>query len=155
MITRSIGIVPSLAVSVSIGREGIDTLLIASQVALSIALPFIIAPLVIFTSSQSIMSVPRVAPIAPTPDTLKLSSNSSEDIESSSPVVPDAPQFWPKSWSQLASALKPFRRRLGDNPDEFVSFANGMLVIYLAAAIWIVVTMANFFAILQLGLEGI
>lgn len=44
LITRCIGIVPSLAVAVSVGREGIDTLLVASQVALSIVLSFVLVP---------------------------------------------------------------------------------------------------------------
>lgn len=44
VITRLISIVPSIAVAVSAGRSGIDTLLVASQVGLSVILPFVIAP---------------------------------------------------------------------------------------------------------------
>ncbi len=44
MITRAIGIVPSVAVSIAVGRSGINVLLIGSQVALSFVLPFCIAP---------------------------------------------------------------------------------------------------------------
>ena len=44
IITRCIGMVPSLVVAVAIGPSGIDTLLVASQVALSIALPFVVGP---------------------------------------------------------------------------------------------------------------
>lgn len=36
LITRLIGIVPSLAVAIAVGRDGIDVLLVGSQVALSI-----------------------------------------------------------------------------------------------------------------------
>lgn len=36
LITRSIGMVPSLAVAVSVGRDGLNNLLVGSQVALSI-----------------------------------------------------------------------------------------------------------------------
>lgn len=36
LVTRLIGIIPSLAVAVSVGRQGIDVLLVGSQVALSI-----------------------------------------------------------------------------------------------------------------------
>jgi metal iron transporter len=44
IVTRSIGLVPSVAVAASVGREGLDTLLVASQVTLSVVLPFVIFP---------------------------------------------------------------------------------------------------------------
>lgn len=46
LITRCIGIIPSLAVAVSVGRQGIDALLVGSQVALSIVLTFVMIPYV-------------------------------------------------------------------------------------------------------------
>ncbi|CAE6486223.1 unnamed protein product [Rhizoctonia solani] len=57
-ITRLIGLVPSMVVAIAVGRRGIDTLLVASQVALSIVLPFVIFPLVYLASSDAVMSVP-------------------------------------------------------------------------------------------------
>ncbi|QRV86343.1 divalent metal cation transporter MntH [Ceratobasidium sp. AG-Ba] len=58
-ITRLIGLVPSMAVAIGVGRQGIDTLLVASQVALSIVLPFVIFPLVYLASSEVVMRVPK------------------------------------------------------------------------------------------------
>ncbi|KAG8689355.1 hypothetical protein FRC09_012454 [Ceratobasidium sp. 395] len=58
-ITRLIGLVPSMVVAIAIGRQGIDTLLVASQVALSIVLPFVIFPLVYLASSDVVMRVPK------------------------------------------------------------------------------------------------
>jgi metal iron transporter len=46
-----------MVVAVAVGRSGVNTLLVASQVVLSIVLPFIILPLLFLTSSKSIMSV--------------------------------------------------------------------------------------------------
>ncbi|KAF8758971.1 Mn2 and Fe2 [Rhizoctonia solani] len=51
-ITRLIGLVPSMVVAIAVGRQGIDALLVASQVALSIVLPFVIFPLVYLASSM-------------------------------------------------------------------------------------------------------
>ncbi|KAF8906679.1 putative transporter of the NRAMP family [Mucidula mucida] len=51
--TRLIALIPALAVAVAIGRSGIDTLLVASQVVLSITLPFITLPLIWLTSKFS------------------------------------------------------------------------------------------------------
>ncbi|KAI9511855.1 natural resistance-associated macrophage protein [Russula earlei] len=63
LLTRLLSLIPSMAVAVAIGRSGISTMLIASQVVLSIVLPFIIFPLVWLTSSRSVMRV-RVPPSA-------------------------------------------------------------------------------------------
>jgi metal iron transporter len=48
-----------MTVAIVMGRSGIDTLLVASQVVLSITLPFITYPLIYCTSSKTIMSVRR------------------------------------------------------------------------------------------------
>jgi metal iron transporter len=46
-----------MVVAVSVGRPGINALLVASQVVLSIVLPFVTLPLIYLTSSKRIMSV--------------------------------------------------------------------------------------------------
>ncbi|KAL0950799.1 hypothetical protein HGRIS_007564 [Hohenbuehelia grisea] len=57
LVTRLIGLVPSVIVAVAAGREGINTLLVASQVILSVVLPFIAFPLIYLTSSAVVMRV--------------------------------------------------------------------------------------------------
>ncbi|KAK7468654.1 Manganese transporter smf1 [Stygiomarasmius scandens] len=57
LITRLIGLVPSVAVAVSVGKDGIDRLLVASQVILSVVLPFVAFPLIYLTSSAVVMRV--------------------------------------------------------------------------------------------------
>ncbi|KZT61260.1 natural resistance-associated macrophage protein [Calocera cornea HHB12733] len=52
LLTRCIGLVPSTIVALTAGRAGIDTLLVASQVALSICLPGVIFPLLWITSGR-------------------------------------------------------------------------------------------------------
>ncbi|KAI0783150.1 natural resistance-associated macrophage protein [Abortiporus biennis] len=63
LITRCLGLIPSMTVAIAVGRSGVDTLLVASQVALSIVLPFIVFPLLYLTSSKSIMQVKVPSPI--------------------------------------------------------------------------------------------
>lgn len=46
-----------MVVAIAVGKQGIDALLVASQVVLSIVLPFITFPLIYCTSSRAIMSV--------------------------------------------------------------------------------------------------
>lgn len=55
--TRSISIIPSTIIAASVGRNGLSAALNATQVALSIALPFISAPLIYFTCRNKYMVV--------------------------------------------------------------------------------------------------
>ena len=55
LLTRGVAVVPALFVTLSYGETAIAKLLIASQVVLSIQLPFAIVPLIRFTSSRALM----------------------------------------------------------------------------------------------------
>lgn len=55
LITRAISLIPCLAISISLGKEALSKALNASQVVLSIVLPFLVAPLIYFTCSKKIM----------------------------------------------------------------------------------------------------
>jgi len=55
LITRLIAITPALIVVILYGERGTDSLLILSQVILSMQLPFAVVPLVLFTSDRRLM----------------------------------------------------------------------------------------------------
>lgn len=57
LVTRSISIMPSIVVAGTVGKSGLNNALTGSQVALSVALPFVTAPLLWFTCSSAIMTV--------------------------------------------------------------------------------------------------
>ena len=57
LVTRTISIIPSIIIAGAVGREGLGKALTASQVVLSVILPFVSAPLVWFTCRGKIMSV--------------------------------------------------------------------------------------------------
>ena len=48
-----------MVVAIAVGKPGINMLLVASQVALSIVLPFVAFPLIWLTSSKSVMRVKK------------------------------------------------------------------------------------------------
>jgi len=77
LMTRLLAIIPSTIVAVVGGRTGIDVLLVASQVVLSIVLPFVVVPLIYLTSSKSIMSVRR-----PRKSTLPEEAATPQELES-------------------------------------------------------------------------
>jgi metal iron transporter len=57
LITRSISITPSIIIAGAVGREGLSQALNGSQVALSVILPFVSAPLIWFTCRAQYMKV--------------------------------------------------------------------------------------------------
>ncbi|KAK3168660.1 hypothetical protein OEA41_005108 [Lepraria neglecta] len=62
--TRTISIIPSIIIAGAVGKEGLSAALNATQVALSIALPFISAPLIYFTCRNKYMVVGGVDRVA-------------------------------------------------------------------------------------------
>ncbi|MCB4770304.1 Nramp family divalent metal transporter [Ancylobacter sp. Lp-2] len=61
LITRAIAIVPASAVTIAYGEQGAGSLLILSQVILSLQLPFAVVPLIMFTADKRKMGT-LVAP---------------------------------------------------------------------------------------------
>jgi metal iron transporter len=57
LVTRSISITPSIIIAGAVGKDGLTAALNGSQVALSIALPFISAPIIYFTCRSKYMTV--------------------------------------------------------------------------------------------------
>ncbi|KAK4688793.1 hypothetical protein P7C73_g1320, partial [Tremellales sp. Uapishka_1] len=64
VVTRLIGMIPAAIIAGAVGAKGLNTMLVASQVLLSVVLPSVIFPLVYLCSRDDIMSVegPEVNP---------------------------------------------------------------------------------------------
>lgn len=60
IVTRLIAIIPAMVAACVAGRSGLSNMLVASQVALSIQLPFAVVPLVYLTSRKSTMQLDLV-----------------------------------------------------------------------------------------------
>ncbi|KAI9779660.1 MAG: hypothetical protein M1816_003448 [Peltula sp. TS41687] len=58
LITRAISITPSIIIAGAVGRKGLSAALTASQVVLSVLLPFVSAPIIYFTCRNRYMTVP-------------------------------------------------------------------------------------------------
>ncbi|GAA6010866.1 hypothetical protein JCM11491_004573 [Sporobolomyces phaffii] len=138
LITRLIGIVPSLAVSIGVGRQGINTLLVASQVALSIVLTFVLPPLIIFTTSHRVMGLPDKSYVPPSPCTDPTSTDAL-------PVRSRKARL-----RSLLATLNPIRRRRLP-PGVLASYASPPIVVYLCWAIWLLISTANVYALYTLS----
>lgn len=132
LITRLISLIPSVVVAVAVGREGINTLLVASQVALSVVLPFIAFPLIYLTSSEVVMQVRK-----PVQQLVETDGASIHQVEET-PNLGDKPLAEKVETSSVVI-------------HETIDFSNGRILSSIAYAIWCVVLVANVYAIVMLG----
>ncbi|KAF8845983.1 smf Mn2+ and Fe2+ transporter [Paxillus ammoniavirescens] len=148
LITRLLGLVPSVTVAVAVGQNGISTLLVASQVVLSIVLPFITLPLLYLTSSSRIMSV-RKSPPRPSSPTPTPALSSLPGILSG----PSTPQDDPTSSQALACQANSSSRdpeAVQVEATEFVDFSSGKFMTFVGGAIWLVIVVANVYVLVTL-----
>ncbi|KAG2155702.1 smf Mn2+ and Fe2+ transporter [Suillus clintonianus] len=127
--TRLLGLIPSMTVAIVVGPSGISFLLVASQVILSIVLPFITFPLIYLTSSSRIMRVRKT-------------SSSHKDI---SPL------------DNLEVSSLPAVTSVHSDPEiiqkeDFVDFSSGKLMTSLGCLIWLVIVVANVYVLVTLGM---
>ncbi|KAJ8501542.1 hypothetical protein ONZ51_g535 [Trametes cubensis] len=172
IITRLIGLIPSVVVAIAVGKRGIDTLLVASQVALAIVLPFVAAPLILLTSSKSVMSVrrgqtaaqgpaalvnelstplPAVPPALPISDRIEQGPHleatatfSIDEDEKDATAAVDKDEPSPHDRSEDAS--------VAEVEDGYISFANHWLVTVISSLIFLIILAANVYAIVMLAL---
>ena len=119
-------------VAAAVGRAGIDALLIASQVTLSIVLPFIVFPLVYLTSGARFMSVrkPRAAEARAGGAAGEAAGGAAEESAGGEGEGADVEA----------------------EREERVDFSNGRFMTYLGWLIWVVIVLANAYAIVTLAM---
>ena len=133
-----------MAVAIAAGRNGIDTLLVASQVALSIVLPFIIFPLLILTSSHQVMSVQKLRDEDNKKDDVRVDMTGDVD-----PAVSPSLTLSPSGMSAVAVGAAQTDL---EGAIETVSYANGKVTKGFGWLLFVVIVAANVYAIVTLGL---
>ena len=132
--------VPAMVVALAMGRSGLDQLLVASQVVLSIVLPFVMLPLLWLTTSKKIMSVKK-----PESDPTTLTPGGSP----SNPDVPASPKCaTPETCSPTALDID----ALPGIPAEMIDYSNGKIVASIGYFVWAVIIGANVYVIVMLAL---
>ncbi|KAK0617249.1 natural resistance-associated macrophage protein-domain-containing protein [Immersiella caudata] len=142
LITRSISILPSIVIAGVVGREGLDAALNGSQVALSIVLPFVTAPLIYFTSVNKYMTV--------RPGMARYGVHGM-DAESAGGNEDEADNVSRTSSQQ--NLLGRLRWLLGqqDCPPDGVRMANSWVVIGFGVFVWLVISAMNVANLVLLG----
>ncbi|KAJ2925000.1 hypothetical protein H1R20_g12100, partial [Candolleomyces eurysporus] len=168
LITRLMAIIPSMIVAVAIGRRGIDALLVASQVVLSVVLPFITFPLLWCTSSKTIMSVrkkkTKVSVSAPPSEAEPVTNMGPRDgsvdgrenklvdsIAKGSHEGTSEPS--PSDEKKMSSESVTCDLENAEDYEE-VDYSNNKLTIAVGAAIWLLVVAANVYVLVDLARGG-
>ena len=166
LLTRSISIVPSIIIAGAVGKDGLSAALNGSQVALSVVLPFVSAPLVYFTCRNKYMIVggrdttyPRASnPSRPNATNITLPSRRPGHGALDRTVANDED-----------GGDAPETRRAVSNEDEVelesreletasigspgvVKMRNQLWLSVLAVAIWLVITVMNVALLVLVGL---
>ncbi|KAJ8596811.1 Nramp-domain-containing protein [Rhizopogon salebrosus TDB-379] len=150
LLTRLISLIPSMIVAISSGGSGINALLIGSQVALSVVLPFVAFPLIYLTSSKMVMAVK-------TPKVIQ------EKLVDTSPIpshaVPDTLSVHEPPLP-VTTCITVVERKLECDDDlikhpspqeyDIIDFSSGYLLTTFAYTIWTVILVANVYAIVML-----
>ncbi|KAK6201008.1 manganese transporter [Scheffersomyces amazonensis] len=126
LITRAISILPCLAISVSIGRNGLSIALNISQVIISLLLPPLTAPLIYFTCKKEIM---RVA------------------------LTDDDPDY--ESDSIVSRADDQTDEEQQENSVRYKYMANNWITASVAIAIWLFISALNVYAIYDMAINGV
>lgn len=127
LLTRMLGLIPSMVVAIAVGRPGIDALLVVSQVVLSITLPFITLPLILLTSSKAIMRVEVAREVGPEEEARGIEPAEEAKERDSADVERTA-------------------------ETEYRDFSNSKIAMVVGSLIWLLIACANVYVIVELAL---
>ncbi|KAF2674207.1 natural resistance-associated macrophage protein [Microthyrium microscopicum] len=135
-ITRVISIVPSIIIASAVGRPGLSAALEGSQVALSIILPFVSAPLIYFTWSAKIMKV-----------SVARTTDNAASTESHVTTGPKSDNESKEGSTALGvvdlSNVQTQELERGEVEEEVVVMKNGWVTTTIASLIWLLITFMN------------
>jgi len=131
LLTRSVAIAPCLILVLVAGRNGLSGALNASQVILSLLLPFVSAPLIYFTSSKKIMKV-------------SLNNNCYNDQQDSIALM-----NMNNNGEEREGEINDEISELDQPMEYFKDMSNSNITTFFAILIWLFITVLNFFLIIS------
>lgn len=149
--TRAVAITPCLILVLVAGRNGLSGALNASQVVLSLLLPFVSAPLLYFTCNKKIMRVQVNSHNDcqhTTPSTRNSVSKQDNLLSREATIVDDAENFE----MQDIEGPSTEQNAVSDSDNiipEYRDMSNGPLTTAAAIAVWLLVSVLNFYMLLS------
>ncbi|KAG7888472.1 hypothetical protein KL936_003684 [Ogataea polymorpha] len=157
IITRIIAITPCIAVVTTQGREGLSKVLNATQVVLSLLLPFISAPLVYLTCKKSIMRVL----ISGTEPTQEAEENIAMDYVSSRnnsaiDLLSDSENAMTSDRSLRSHEVRDLEdsSQLDDTTDlpKYKDMSNNIVTAVAGVIVWLVISLMNFWLLISMAM---
>lgn len=134
LVTRGISIIPTLAISIAIGKDGLNLALNVSQLIISLLLPILTAPLIYFTCNKEIMKIVIDEPQA----------------EAEVMVIDDTQSLWHKfrnnMWRQWDTVHV--------DGQKVSYYHNSWITTMFLVLIWCFVSVINVYAIYDLAKNG-
>ncbi|WRT65463.1 uncharacterized protein IL334_002406 [Kwoniella shivajii] len=175
LLTRLIGVIPAAIVAAAVGPAGLNTMLVASQVLLSIVLPTVIFPLVYLCSKEEIMTVQGPEIDQHQDQDRETNPNGCDDVDRSGidqhiPMNQISSQIISTEQAYQNDDLQPEQRRSvipeveetteqqdttipnGNKPRRSKSYVSPKYVTVLGYALFGIVILANCYVIVQLCL---
>ncbi|CCH60128.1 hypothetical protein TBLA_0C03240 [Henningerozyma blattae CBS 6284] len=153
-LTRAVAITPCLILVLVAGREGLSGALNASQVVLSLLLPFVSAPLLYFTSSKGVMSVLVVEndDVIPLQDmnsnnnSLNTTATTNNNIEEN-----EISHDFNSSVNLNRSSIneEDINDEINPNPLKCVDMSNNKITTVIAVFLWLLISGLNFYMLLS------
>lgn len=151
LVTRSVSITPSIIIAGAAGRGKLNAALNGSQVALSVALPFVSAPLIYFTCCKRHMRV-LPGPARYVAETGSRGANRRIGAPSPSPRIVDANAEEGTAGGVQGTELGGGGAAAVGPPA--VCMANNWVTTVLGIAIWLLIVVMNVANLVLLGVEG-
>lgn len=166
IITRGIAIIPCVIVAGCVGRSGLNATLNASQVTLSILLPFLVFPLIYFTCKSSLMKINAVdnQAVASQQDTM-ISSENMMSPTISGGIMQEEENFSGGTIQEIGgednardvnddkkSETVRIIERAGPAPEKTINYTNNWITTIVGCAVWLFIAILNVYLIVQLGL---
>ncbi|WWC87494.1 uncharacterized protein L201_002384 [Kwoniella dendrophila CBS 6074] len=162
LITRLIGVIPAAIVASAVGPAGLNTMLVASQVLLSIVLPTVIFPLVYLCSKDEIMTVQgpelddTAQPQASTQNRNDVQSETSTSINDINPVIftsmANENENDQNCNDRNVRSITPEQIEQGESKRRSKSYKSPKYVTILGYLLFSIVVIANGYVIVQLCL---
>lgn len=146
LLTRAMAVIPAMIVACVAGRTGLDQMLVASQVALSMALPFVSFPLLVITCSPKCMTRELTDQVNAD------ASRADTEPDNPKPIAP--PPRWTRISNQVSSMVRttlwPKRDRYDPDTGKYCyTFHNAAPVALLSWAVFLIICIADIFVLVQ------
>ena len=144
LVTRLISSIPAATVAAAVGQSGLNTMLVASQVLLSIILPTVIFPLVLLCSKDDVMTV-EGPNISSSGETSPLESEATDRLSLSPGAVVPSAGTANNDGGVGSPALAP-----NDDSRRTKSYKSPLWITILGYVLFSIVVIANAYVIVQL-----